>query len=389
MTAATEDFRARIKALGFDEVRFARVEPQEKAVSALDRWLQSGAQADMAWIQRGAEKRRDPNLILPGVRSVILLGINYGSTERPRQNPVWARYSLYEDYHDTLRGALIAAGKEVEQSFGVPATAYRYYVDTGPVLERAWAERAGLGFIGKNAMLISRHFGNWLFLAEILTTVELEPDPPLGSASSAAGEASERMRVGLYCGSCTRCMDACPTGAIKGPGFVDARLCISYQTIENKGVIPRELRRGIGNRIYGCDVCLEVCPWNRFAQESRSVLLTARDEIRETSLKEILSMDAEVFARVFRKTPMKRTKLGGILRNACIVAGNTRAVECLERLVELAADGIPLVRAHAVWAVYRIADQSRARELLASARARERDSAVLDEYAAEERTLLS
>jgi epoxyqueuosine reductase len=287
---------------------------------------------------------------------------------------------MYEDYHDTFKPALIVAGRVLEEMFAQRQDDYRYYVDSGPVLERGWAERGGVGFTGKNAMLISQDFGNWLFLSEILTKLDFVSDPPLAPERAAT---PDRSRVGLYCGSCTRCIDACPTGAIRAPGVVDARLCISSQTIENKGIIPRELRGKIGPRIYGCDVCLEVCPWNRFAQESRRVLLRARDELREISLRELLELDAGGFARVFRGTPIKRTKLTGLLRNACIVAANTEAADCSDRIVELAGHESFVVRAHAVWAAHRLLGAEPAAGRLAAARHAETDPYVLSEYAAE------
>jgi epoxyqueuosine reductase len=297
------------------------------------------------------------------------------------KKPVWARYALHADYHDTIKLALIDAGKVLEELYGVTAEDYRYYVDTGPVQERGWAERAGLGFVGKNALLISREFGNWLFLATILTRVEIAPDEPL--PAKAQPHASGEPRVGLLCGKCSRCMDECPTEAIVAPGVVDARRCVSYQTIENKGTIPRELRAGIGRRVYGCDVCAEVCPWNRFAQESRKVLLTARYDLADLSLREVLELTPVRFAEVFKKTAIKRVKLAGLLRNACVVAGNTRAEDCLDLLVRLAGHESALVRGHAVWAVYRIAGHARAEVLLTQARAGERDESVLAEYLAE------
>jgi len=371
-----EELRRRLLALGFDEVRFARAEAAFG--DKLKAWLAAGNHADMHWIERAADKRGDPRLVLPGARTVVMLGVNYGRDEgrgaRGEGLPQWARYALYSDYHDTMKPGLVAAGKAVEEVLGAGPGDYRYYVDTGPVQERGWASRAGLGFTGKNAMLISRRFGNWLFLATILLREELEPDGPLLPSMEGRDEA------GLLCGKCTRCIEECPTGAIIEPGVVDARRCISYQTIENKGVIPRELRAGIGAHIYGCDVCLEVCPWNRFAQESRSVLLTARGEIAELTLRDVLELTPERFAEVFRKTPIKRVKLAGLLRNACIVAANTGATECLDVLARLATDGAPLVRAHAVWAVARLGGLER----LAAARAAETDAAVLAEYAAEE-----
>ena len=383
-----EELRRRLRALGFDVVRFAAAEPLMKDRAALDEWLREGRQGEMGWMERTAEKRGDPSLVLAGAKTVIALAVNYGSgeqaagsTEEGAGGPVWARYALHEDYHDTVKPGLVAAGKAIEEVYGVSGEDYRYYVDTGPVLERSWAARAGVGFVGKNAMMISREHGNWLLLAAILTRAEIEPDEALRNRSVTAGAEGS---VGLLCGKCTRCLDACPTQALVAPGVVDSRRCVSYQTIENRGAIPRELRAGIGQRIYGCDVCAEVCPWNRFAQAGRDVLLVARRELGELTLQEILELTPERFAAVFRRTPIKRAKLAGLLRNACVVAGNTRDERVLEDLIRLAGEGAPLVRAHAVWAVFRIAGAEQAREVLKEARERETDEAVLAEYRAEE-----
>jgi epoxyqueuosine reductase len=446
--AGAERLRERLRALGFDVVRFARAEPAFGP--GLEAWLAAGNHADMAWLERGAAKRGDPELVLPGARTMVMLGVNYGRAERGNPNDeirmtkegggaeggdlatksakgakmdveeggarsaefprtkvergkggggvgvgvgndafplraeegaggvlAWARYSLYSDYHDTMGVALAEAGRVLEELGGIGPGDHRYYVDTGPVLERGWAARAGVGFTGKNAMLISREFGNWLFLSCIVTRLEVPADAPL------PGKPPEGTHAGQLCGKCTRCMDACPTDAFAAPGVVDARRCVAYQTIENKGVIPRELRPGIGNRIYGCDTCLEVCPWNRFAQASREILLTARPEVGRLTLAEVLALTPERFAEVFRKTAIKRVKLAGLLRNACVVAGNTGARECVERLAELADAGgagaaWPMVRVHAVWALARLGETGRLAEL----RARETDAAVLEEYAA-------
>ncbi len=381
-----EELRRRLGAIGFDEVRFATL--AELGGEKLKAWLAAGQHADMQWMERTAEKRLKPELVLGEARSVIMLGVSYadagrgargegrGEGEEKAGRATWARYALHEDYHDTMKAGLIAAGQVLAEMYGATREDFRAYVDTGPVLERGWAAKAGLGFIGKNAMLISRRHGNWLFLATILTRQEFLPDAPVRK------QASDFADVGLLCGKCTRCLDACPTEAFAAPGVVDARRCISYQTIENKGVIPRELRAGIGNRIYGCDVCLEVCPWNRFAAAGREVLLVARRELAGLTVREILALTPARFAEVFRKTPIKRVKLAGLLRNACIVAGNSGDAGLVELLVGLATHESPLVRAHAVWAVRKLAGEAEAGARLQAARGAETDAAVLAEYAA-------
>ena len=369
MSERRELLRSRLLALGFDEVRMTGVRtlPPER----LHAWVEEGRHADMAWMERTLTKRLQPELVLPGARSVIMLGVNYwpGPAEQP--GPRWARYALHEDYHDTMKPALIAAGHVLEEVCGVTAEDYRFYTDTGPVIERGWAARAGLGFVGKNAMLISRRHGNWLLLATLLTKVELEPDPPVRAQVSGFAD------TGLLCGKCTRCLDACPTQAFPEPGVVDARRCISYQTIENKGIIPRDLRSGIGRHIFGCDICLEVCPWNRFAQAGRQLLLVARHDLPGLTLTELLGLTPERFATIFRRTPIKRLKLRGLLRNACIVAGNSGERALVPALVRLAAHELPLVRVHAVWAVHRLGGGAALTELAL----RETDPEVLEEYA--------
>ena len=381
-----EALRAELQALGFDVVRFARVAPLPDAGASprsLRAWLAAGMHGEMQWMERTADKRLNPDLVLPGAQSVIMLGVNYGSRTAPAgpaAKPRWARYAQFEDYHDTMKPALVAAGQLLEQRFGSASTDYRYYVDTGPVIDRGWAARAGIGFVGKNAMLISRTHGNWLFLAAILTRLAFEPDLPLGKPNAASATAVAP--AGLLCGKCTRCLDACPTDAFAAPGVVDARRCISYHTIENKGAIPRALRPGIGDRIYGCDVCLEVCPWNRFAEQGRRLLLSARHDVAELTLREILELTPERFAVIFRRTPIKRLKLAGLLRNACVVAGNSGDRTLVPVLVTLARDhALPLVRAHAVWAVFRLG----AGDQLAVARTSEADPLVQAEYDAEDR----
>jgi epoxyqueuosine reductase len=348
MVARQEELRGRLSALGFDEVRFASLSAGATG-DGLRQWLHSGYHADMDWMERTAEKRMDPGLVLEGARSAILLGVSYFDPGHGNADgaPAWAKYSLHVDYHDTVKPALVAAGRVIEEMYGVQSEDYRYYVDTGPVLERAWAAQSGVGFIGKNSMLISRRHGNWLFLASILTRLDLDADPPLKGRGDPGA-------VGLLCGKCTRCMDACPTQAFPKPGVVDAARCISYQTIENKGVIPLEMRAAIGNRIYGCDTCLDVCPWNRFAREGRRMILSSRGEIADLTLAQILAMTREEVAGTFKGTAIKRVKFVGLMRNACIVAGNSGDPSLVEALLKLAIHDSPIIRAHAVWAVRRL-----------------------------------
>lgn len=410
-----EQVRAGLRGLGFDEVRFAAL-PDADVGAGLGAWLDAGHHADMAWMERTRDKRADPTQVLPGARSIILLGVNYWMPDAPlaarvgatgagqpeghgaseaaagahlaasvpaalaSATPRWARYALHADYHDTIRTGLEEAGRLLERLAGIGSEDYRYYVDTGPVLERGWAARSGLGFTGKNAMLISRTHGNWLFLASILTRLALPADPPIRRRPPPPSPAEPGAHAGLLCGKCTRCLDACPTQAFPSPGVVDSRRCVSYHTIENKGIIPRALRRGISDRVYGCDTCLEVCPWNRFAQEGRRMLLSVRHDLRELTLAELLALTPERFAAVFRGTAVKRLKLSGLLRNACIVAGNSGDPAHLPALQSLAQHPLAVVRAHAVWAVFRLGGGA----ALAAARAAETDPLVLAEYAAEE-----
>ncbi len=379
--AERERLRARLRETGFDEVRFAAATP--RADSGLADWLAAGHHADMAWLERGAAKRNDPQLVLPGVRSVVVLGVNYWPG-READGTLIARYALHADYHDTMRIGLERAGRMLETACGIGATDYRYYVDAGPVQERGWAAAAGLGFRGKNGNIISRTHGNWLLLAAILTRAEIPPDEPLAQV--------EPTRAGLLCGKCTRCIDACPTAAFPSPGVVDARRCISYHTIENRGFVPRELRASFGARVFGCDECLAVCPWNRFAQAGRSELLARRQDLGHLRLPELLELDPGRFREVFRGTAVKRTKLAGVLRNACVAAGNVYAggrrcdpaelAVVTAALVRLAGHESPVVRGHAVWAVRRTCGEDEAARRLEACRAAETDSQVLSEYRA-------
>ena len=296
----------------------------------------------MAWMARNAEKRTNPELILPGARSVVTLACVYGATDGQQGNDgattgVIARYARHADYHDALAEPLRVLTEYVNE-LGGPGTRSLWYVDTGPLLERDLAQRAGLGFVGKHTNLIGRDLGNWFFLAEILTTLNLEPDEP------------EKNR----CGSCSRCLSACPTQAITAPFQLDARRCISYLTIELKGSIPVELRPAIGNRIYGCDDCLAACPWNRFARDGALMAAHRRTDFEAPQLVELLGLDDASFKACFAGTPMLRTKRRGVLRNVCVALGNVGDTSALPALNRAAQDVEPLIAEHAEWAIERI-----------------------------------
>ena len=336
-----EAIRQRALELGFDDCRFTTAAPPGSAAQ-FQSWLGEKRYGEMAWIERNAPKRTDPQLVLPNARSVICLAISYHN-ESPKseiRNPksgIIARYARYPDYHDLLADKLKALTAFVDECGGA-TTRSLWYVDTGPILERDLAQRAGLGFVGKHTNLISRKLGNWIFLAEILTTLELEPDAP------------EKNR----CGSCSRCITACPTLAITAPFQLDARLCISYLTIELKGSIPVELRPLIRNRIYGCDDCLAACPWNKFAREGSLMQPQARADLETPDLVELLKLDDTGFKEKFAGTPMLRTKRRGVLRNVCVALGNVGDKTALPALRKAEEDYEPLIAEHARWAVSQI-----------------------------------
>ena len=330
----SDAIKAIARELGFDDCRIAAAKEASHA-DAFRQWLGDGCHGEMAWLEKTPHRRCDPREVLPGCRAVICLGMNYFPGKSPfadgQDRYRFARYAWNEDYHDHIEKKLKTFDAELMKLGGTQ----RYYVDTGPVLERDFATDSGLGWSGKSTVQIHRHFGPWLFLAELLTTLDLPPDAPFGD----------------HCGKCVRCVTACPTGAITGPHRVDARRCVSYLTIENKGAIPEEFRRAIGNRIYGCDECLEVCPWNKFAMVSREAKFHAREAIFRHELRDFLAMDDEAFRTVFAKSPVKRIKRPRFLRNVCVALGNTGTAGDLPALERAAADPDPLVAEHAAWAI--------------------------------------
>ena len=339
-----ESIRQRAMELGFDDCRFTTAAPPDSA-EYFQHWIVEQKHGEMAWLERNAPKRVNPQLVLPGARSTIVLAINYHSTtphsalRTPHSGEI-ARYARFTDYHDVLAGRLKSLTAAVNE-LGGESTRSLWYVDTGPILERDFAQRAGLGFVGKHTNVISRKLGNWIFLAEILTTLKLEPDAP------------EKNR----CGSCSHCITACPTNAITAPFQLDARRCISYLTIELKGAIPLEFRPFIGNRIYGCDDCLAVCPWNRFASEGALMKPHARADLATPDLIELLKLDDTGFKAMFEGTPMLRTKRRGLLRNVCVALGNTGDENSLPALSRATSDHEPLIAEHARWAMKQIQER--------------------------------
>jgi epoxyqueuosine reductase len=345
----TDRIRARALELGFDAVGVAPVQPSGHA-EAYGKWLGEGMHGEMAYLARedAVAKRADPAVLVPGARSAVVVAIAYhggddGETEPSRG--IVARYARNDDYHDLLKDRLIAlqewANAELTPLGG------RAYVDAGPVLEREIASRAGLGWFGRNTMLIQPRRGSYFFLGVLLLDVELEYDQPFARD---------------HCGSCSRCVSACPTGALlgrdeSGAPRMDARRCISYLTIELRGPIPRELRPLIGNRIYGCDICQEVCPWNSFAEPAQDPAFIPREGIAGPSLLEWMGMSQEEFSRRFKGSAVKRTKRRGLLRNVAVALGNWGSPDAVPALAQALSDDEPLVRGHAAWALGRIASR--------------------------------
>lgn len=322
--------------VGFDSCRVATCNRPAHATE-FRQWLRQGAHGEMDYMQRGEKTRCDPEKILSGAQSIVALALNYFQGRTAHSGGATgkiARYAWGEDYHDVIRAKLNRID-EFLRSFGGHQ---KCYVDTGPVLERDHAAQAGIGWHGKSTMLIDQRFGTWFFLAEIVTTLELAPDKPVPNR----------------CGTCERCIRACPTGAITAPHQLDARRCISYLTIELKSAIPLELRPFVGDRIFGCDDCLEACPWNRFAQESRETAFSARRSTTGMSLREYLHLDEAEFRALFKNSPIKRIKRRGFLRNVCVALGNVGDRSDLPALERAAADPEPLIAEHAAWAIKQI-----------------------------------
>jgi epoxyqueuosine reductase len=331
--ALSDALKARSRELGFDAVGIARAEALDRDGEALAAWLRADRQAGMAWMAREPSRRSDPREILPGCKSVVALAMSYWpGSKRAALVPGAAGVALYSrgrDYHKVLGNKLRELAAWLEETSGSPA---RAFVDTAPLLERAWAERSGLGWIGKNANLLTREMGSWLLLGDVLSAAELAPDP---------GPHAD------FCGTCTACLTACPTEAIVEPGVVDSNLCISYWTIEHRGAVPEVLREGNGDWIFGCDVCQDVCPWNHtFAAERSDDPFSWREDLRSVDPVEILEMKEEEFRARFSGTAIMRARWDGMRRNACIVLGNRRDPAAIPALRSRSATPTPADSRH-------------------------------------------
>jgi epoxyqueuosine reductase len=369
MSDLITELRERAVALGFNSVGVSFAAPARR-LDAYLRWVDNSRHGEMGYMARAdrVERRRHPQIILPGLQSIISVGLAYSSWQIPpliADDPSRGRISNYAwgvDYHEVMSPRLEELADWLRDLD--PGIRSRVYVDTGAVLERDHAETAGLGFTGKNTMLIAPRSGSWFFLGEILTTLTLPPTPPAAMPS---------------CGSCHQCLDACPTGAFPAPYELDARRCISYLTIELKGWIPRDLRPLMGNWIYGCDICQEVCPFNRFAEpSSEPVFLPADINSIMPPLLDILMMDEVAFNTRFENSPIKRIKRGRLLRNACVAAGNWGDKSAVPALAKLLQDPDPILRGHAAWALHQVGGPQ-AQAVIAGALINEQDDLALQE----------
>jgi epoxyqueuosine reductase len=360
---------------GFDTVGVTRPDAIPQAPVQLQHFLAEGAHGDMDWMETTASRRGDPRVLWPQVRSVIMLGLNYSQQDgqadgkscdplailRHRDRGAISVYAQADDYHDIIKPRLKAVARWLTAQAGGDV---KVFVDTAAVMEKPLAAAASLGWQGKHTNLVSRQFGSWLFLGAIFTTLELPPDAPEVD----------------HCGSCRACLDICPTAAFPAPYRLDARRCISYLTIEHKGPIPRDLRTAIGNRIYGCDDCLAVCPWNKFAQAGHEMRLAARDELKAPRLAELARLDDAAFRKMFAKSPVKRTGRDRFVRNVLIAIGNSGDATLADEARRLLADPSPLVRGAAVWTLSRLLPPERLAALAAARRSQETEPQVEDEW---------
>ena len=338
-----EAIRKRARAEGFDIVGFTSAVPSAEAATHLQEFLAKGWHGTMDWMAANKDRRASPTELWPEARSIVVVGASYAPDRDPleklkdRSQAAISVYALGDDYHDVMKARLKRLAAFVTRTFDADV---KLFVDTAPVMEKPLAEAAGIGWRGKHTNLVSRSFGSWLFLGSLFTTLSLADDPADTD----------------HCGRCRRCLDICPTAAFPAPYKLDARRCISYLTIEHKGHIDREFREAMGNRIYGCDDCLAVCPWNKFAEVSRDVRFHARQELASATLRDLARLDDARFRMLFRRSPIKRIGRDRFVRNVLIAIGNSADAALAKEAERLVADASPLVRAMAVWALSRLLD---------------------------------
>jgi epoxyqueuosine reductase len=354
-------------AIGFDCARVTDPGAIAQAGKYFLEFLQTGGHGDMDWLAANPERRSDPRTLWASVRSVIMLGVNYGPDEDPlailqqRTRGAISVYAQGDDYHDVIKKRLKTLARWLAATASCEV---KVFVDTAAVMEKPLGQAAGLGWQGKHTNLVSREFGSWLFLGAIFTDADLPRD-----------EADVD-----HCGSCRACLDICPTSAFPAPYKLDARRCISYLTIENKGPIPREFRQAIGNRIYGCDDCLAVCPWNKFAQAGHEAKLSPREELRAPDLSSLARLDDAAFRKLFAKSPVKRIGRDRFIRNVLIAIGNSNDPSLATAAKRLLADSSPLVRGAAVWALSQLLEHAAFKALASRAATAEMDTTVQTEW---------
>lgn len=354
-------------ALGLDAIGVARIGETPATAERLQIFLDDGRHGDMDWLAANADKRGNPSVLWPEARSAIMLGQSYAPESDPTaalanaDRGVISVYARGRDYHDVLKSKIKALARTFAEASGADV---KVFVDTAPLMEKPLAAKAGLGWQGKHTNLVSRTHGSWLFLGAILTTADIAPDEATGDR----------------CGSCSRCLDACPTKAFPAPYQLDARRCLAYLSIEHRGHIPREFREPMGNRVFGCDDCLAACPWNKFAEISREMRYAARDATQDPPLADLLALDDSVFRSRFAGTPVKRTGRNRVIRNALIAAGNSKNAGLLPLIQPLLSDASPLVRAAAIWAFRRLAPAAEIAKIRALHEPHETDADVAAEW---------
>lgn len=357
------------KTHGFDTLGIAPAGDDPARFARLESWLAAGNEGEMAWMAREPEKRAQPRNLWPDVRSVILLGTNYGVEGNPlvalehRTRATLALYGMRKDYHDIIKSRLKAFARDLIATAGGDV---KVFVDTAPVMEKPLAAKTALGWQGKHTVLVSREFGNWLLLGAVYTTLDLEPDQPETD----------------HCGRCRRCLDICPTDAFPAPYRLDPRRCIAYLTIEHKGTIPRDLRAGFGNRVFGCDDCLAVCPWNKFARAAHDMKLALREDLVGMPLADLAALDDAGFRALFAGTPIKRTGRDRFLRNVLIAIGNSGDAGLLPAVEPRLGDASPLVRGMAVWALRQLSPRKAFERMRQRHEPPETDAEVLAEWSA-------